>query len=384
MHAPQVTSPAYAGSDLRTGRERLVDSKPRHARLGDWVPEAASSAHERSVVAKKKPLWKKILLGIVLLVLALAVTAGAYGAWFFHQLDSELEQADKDAQPEGASVLAPYESGHPYYVLLLGSDSRKGTSVKKDQVADGVYSQRADVMMLVRVDAENRQLAMVSVPRDTRYVYPDGTVAKINDTYNSGAMATVQAVSELTGVPISYYAAVDFASFEAIIDALGGITVDVPADIKYRDALTGEMLYLEAGEQVLDGQHAQLFARARKEYGEDVRQSNNRQMIEAMIKAVFNRPVTDIPETVLGAASYLSTNMRSSDLIDTGLSFAFGSGELTFYSCTGPTDGDFDSAYGGTWYCYDNPEGWAKLMAVVDAGEDPSGIDVDNTAIIHS
>lgn len=107
-------------------------------------------------------------------------------------------------------------------------------------------------------------------------------------------------------------------------------------------------------------------------------------MIEAMIKAVFNRPVTDIPETVLGAASYLSTNMRSSDLIDTGLSFAFGSGELTFYSCTGPTDGDFDSAYGGTWYCYDNPEGWAKLMAVVDAGEDPSGIDVDNTAIIHS
>lgn len=330
--------------------------------------------------AKKKrmPLLGKVVCAILGVFLMGAFAMSAYSLSVANRLDDALSAG-------GDNVSLPASNlKDPFYVLLLGSDSREGTSIEKDKSADGFYSQRADVMMLVRVDTSNRQITMVSIPRDTRCYAIDGTASKINDSYGAGPIGSIEAVSDLTGVPISYYAAVDFASFEAIIDALGGIKVNVPADIQYKDALTGEMLYLKAGEQVLDGQHAQLFARARKEYGEDVRQSNNRQMIEAMIKAVFDRPVWEIPGTVLDAAGYVSTNVRSGDLIKMASAFALGSGDLTFYSCTGPKDGDFDSAYGGTWYCYDNPEGWAEIMEAVEAGEDPSKIDVDDTAIIHS
>lgn len=332
---------------------------------------------------KGRPLWVKALAGLCALLLAVVGVVVGCGVWFATQLDETLALSEEDAQAIEA-VAAPCKLDEPFYLLLLGSDSREGTVLKGYQNADGSYSQRADVMMLVYVDAPRHQITMVSIPRDTRYVYPEGTVAKINDAYNYGAASSVQAVATLTGTPISYYAAVDFANFEAIIDALGGITVHVPADIKYKDALTGEMLYLEEGTQKLDGQHAQLLARARKEYGEDVRQDNNRQMIEAMVKAVVDRPVKEIPDTIIEVASHVDTNFTAGDLLKLGLAFASGEGKLTFYSCTGPTDGDFDSAYGGTWYCYDNPVGWAKLISVVDAGLDPSGVEVNDTAIIHS
>ena len=55
---------------------------------------------------------------------------------------------------------------------------------------------------------------------------------------------------------------------------------------------------------------------------------------------------------------------------------------MTLYSCTGPSNGDFDEEQNGLWLCYENPEGWATLMAAVDAGEDPGELDVESTAII--
>ena len=56
-------------------------------------------------------------------------------------------------------------------------------------------------------------------------------------------------------------------------------------------------------------------------------------------------------------------------------------GGVTMYSATGPSDGDF-YAEGGEWFCYENPEGWAQVMALVDAGENPAGLDYSATQIV--
>ena len=55
---------------------------------------------------------------------------------------------------------------------------------------------------------------------------------------------------------------------------------------------------------------------------------------------------------------------------------------MTIYSCSGPSAGDINEAAGGIWLCYEDPEGWANLMEVVNTGADPSDVDVNSTAII--
>lgn len=299
-------------------------------------------------------------------------------------LDGALSMgSEQDASIE--SVLAPVEAGKPFYMLLLGSDSREGsgTSSREDESGD---SQRSDVMILARVDAANRQVTLVSIPRDTRYVLDDGSLVKINEAYNlGGAAASIKAVSAVTGTPINHYAEVHFSEFQELVDKLGGITVDVPIELSYKDALTGETVSLMPGTQTIDGQQAQIFARARHEYGESQeakRQSSIRQIISAIVEKVLQKPVTELPGTVLDLAESVGTDMHTADIVSLGLAFSGGSGDMEMYSCTGPSNGDFDEAQNGLWLCYENPEGWATLMAAVDAGQDPSGLDVESTAIV--
>ena len=88
--------------------------------------------------------------------------------------------------------------------------------------------------------------------------------------------------------------------------------------------------------------------------------------------------------TVLDLAGFVGTDLRTSDIVSLAMQFAGSKGKITFYSATGPSKGDITAESGGLWLCYENPEGWKTLMEVVDAGEDPSGLDVESTAIIPS
>lgn len=266
-------------------------------------------------------------------------------------------------------------------MLVLGSDSREGSGTSNYAPNTG-DNERSDVMILLRVDASQKQLTMVSIPRDTPYTFEDGKVDKINETYNRGGAAeTIEAVEELTGVDIAHFAEVRFSDLEGMVDALGGVTVDVDTPLSYKDALTGEWVEIPEGEQVLTGQQAQIFARARHEYESDQdmhRQQNVRQLATAMLHSVLEKPIFKIPFTVLNLAEYIGTDLKASDFLYLARSFA--GSELTLYSCTGPNAGDINPDADDMWLCYENPEGWAELMGAVDKGEDPSGIDVNASA----
>ncbi|MFR3092215.1 MAG: transcriptional regulator, partial [Eggerthella lenta] len=102
----------------------------------------------------------------------------------------------------------------------------------------------------------------------------------------------------------------------------------------------------------------------------------------AIVEKVLEKPLAELPGTVLDLAESVGTDMNTSDILSLALDFSGGSGEMTVYSCTGPSNGDFMEQHNGLWFCYENPEGWANLMAAVDAGEDPGELDVESTAII--
>ena len=324
----------------------------------------------------------KHIAGVIAAVLLCFVLAGVgYGLWFSNALNNAFSTGE-----EGMSdVLTPANDGEPFYMLVLGSDSREGSGTSS-KAAESGDNQRSDVMILLRVDAANKKVTMVSIPRDTPYRTSDGSLVKINEAYNiGGAAESVKAVSQLTGVGISHYAEVHFSELESIVDKLGGVEVNVDIQLSYTDALTGEKVTLQPGKQTLNGQQAQLFARARHEYQTDQdkhRQDNVRQLALAIVNKVLEKPLYEMPQALLDVAGFVGTDMRTGDILSLATAFAGGSGSMTVYSASGPSSGAINEESGGLWLCYENPEGWSKLMKVVDAGEDPSGLDLESTAII--
>lgn len=377
--------PRHAAAISENGRAQGV-SGLKHPRPRKPIPRHTAQELYPAYVKKRtrNRMIKNFLLGTLAVFMTVVFVVGGYALWFSAALDNALSMSPEVDESVNA-VLTVDEVGKPFYMLLIGSDSREGSGTSKNPAMQG-DNQRSDVMILVRVDASKKQITMVSIPRDTPYELDDGSMVKINEAYNvGGAAASIGAVSKLTGVPISHYAEVHFSEFQELINKLGGIVVDVPIRVSYKDALTGEKVTIEPGVQTLDGQQAQIFARARHEYGDNQeakRQSNIRQILMAIIDRVLEKPVTELPGTVLDLASSVGTDFHTSDLVSLALSFASGPGSMQIYSCTGPSEGAYREEYGGLWLCYENPEGWTRLMEVVDSGKDPNGLDVEETAII--
>ena len=160
-------------------------------------------------------------------------------------------------------------------------------------------------MILARVDASNREVTPGQHP--ARHPLHVGRRQRGGEnqrrTYNlGGAAASIKAVSSVTGTPINHYAEVHFSEFQELVDKVGGITVDVPVEISYKDALTGEAVSLQPGVQTLNGQQAQIFARARHEYGDNQRRrsakSNIRQILTAIVEKVLQKPAMELPGAI--------------------------------------------------------------------------------------
>ncbi len=336
-------------------------------------PAAAYAASNYGVAkdkkhGKKSKLKKFLPLIIILAVVAaLAIAAAVYA----NELDAKLGFEDASNAEGVQSALTPAQDNQPFYVLLLGSDSRKySESSDKKGVSKG--KNYSDVMMLCRVDAANKKITLVSIPRDTRWYDPQRKkIRKINSAFNDGPARSIEAVEQLTGVKISHYAQINMDGFEGLVDAVGGITVNVPQTIGYKDMLTKEYIQIEKGTQTLNGQQAQIFARARHEYKdqEATRQSNNRQIVEALVTSIRNQPWYNMPNVGLAIASCLDTDLKSPEIIPLAMNFL--QGDIAIYNGTGPTEGDIYQD-DKLWYCYTNTVGWKKLMKTVEAGKDPS------------
>ena len=318
---------------------------------------------------KRRGCLGRLFGSLLRLVLVLAIVAAVPLGFFCVKLDQALALTDAERSAI-ESELTPAGIGKPYYTLILGSDSREGTTSD--------YSERSDVIMLLRVDPWGDQVTIVSVPRDTPYRMSDGSLVKINETYNrEGPAGIIRAVSEVTGAPISHYAEIGFSDLGSIVDEIGGVTVDVDRELGVNDALTGEWVTVSPGTQTLDGQQAQAYARARHEYVYDqdaYRQRNDRNLLVAIAEEIMGGDPLSIPGEIIDVAGYVTTDVKSCNLLGSAIPMFLHPGKTTVYSCSGPIAGDINYESGGLWLCYEDPEGWANLMSVVDAGEDPSSV----------
>ena len=142
-------------------------------------------------------------------------------------------------------------------VLVLGVDDVPGSVP------------RSDVLMLVSFEPETGQVGIISIPRDTRVYVPGRGYDRINAALAYGGPALAKrTVADFLGVDVDYYVKVDFAAFESFVDALGGVEMDIPFNMRYDDYAGGVHINLPAGRHRLNGQQALQYVRYRGGLGD--------------------------------------------------------------------------------------------------------------------
>ena len=301
------------------------------------------------------------------LALALALCLGVFGlsGCFCSKQETTQEEPTSNVSDSKPEVVVPTE---PFYVLVVGDDSRTGT-------IEAEKENQSDTVMLVRVDPTTYHITIVSIPRDTT-TNINGTDTKFDQAYQYyGIEGTVQAAEDLTGVKISYYLDMGFVGFVDFVNDIDGVDVTVPMTISLTDIITGKKITVEEGDQHLNGNEALVYARVRKAYGDDmeaIRQTQDRQVLQKLITKVSQMPADQASAVVPVFVSALTnTNMDSEVLAKLVENFCDNSGSITFDSTSGPYQG---SIVNDIWLIPRDEEAWAELMAVVDAGGDPATV----------
>ena len=246
---------------------------------------------------KKKKSKVRIVLKVILIIILVAILA--YGAWFaFNYFRHKAEDANYDPLSATALGIDPekLKTIGRINVLVLGESG----------VGDGY--KLTDSIMLVSYNPQTQQASILSIPRDTYVGKRDKNSAsaqylmsyKMNSMYRNGENIeeTVERVSDLTGVDIDNYILVDTDAIIQIVDAIGGVTFNVPIDMDYDDPTQDLHIHLTAGEQLIDGPKAEQLLRFRhnndyttypEEYGDNDlgRMRTQREFVKETLKQLI-------------------------------------------------------------------------------------------------
>lgn len=198
-------------------------------------------------------------------------------------------------------------------LLVLGVDDRAAAP-----------GSRSDTMMLAFLDMNEPSVKLLSIPRDTRVNIPGYGYEKFTHAHAyGGADLVMETVNDFLGTDVEYYVEVDFEGFKDVVDALGGIELEVPSRMYYPD----EGIDLYPGVQTLDGDKALQFVRYRSDGGDLVRIARQQQFLKELAKKALNTKnlwtatklvsaandmtVTDLSVTQL---LYIATSMMDLDV----------------------------------------------------------------------
>jgi LCP family protein required for cell wall assembly len=206
-----------------------------------------------------KDFWKIFLP--VLLVATLLLVALGFGA---RELGGIRLFSGTDDLMEDLNIIVDPDS--PFYEEFRDAK-------RMNLLMVGINQGLTDVIMVASLDLENKRVDLISVPRDTHYPRKGKSLGgqKINAVHrDEGIPGLATAVSDvLLGMPINYYAVVDYEGIKTMVDAVGGVPIDVEFYMHYEDprATPPLVIDIEEGFQVLDGEKAVQYIRFRKGSG---------------------------------------------------------------------------------------------------------------------
>jgi polyisoprenyl-teichoic acid--peptidoglycan teichoic acid transferase len=216
----------------------------------------------------RPPRRRRIVLWTGLALVGLVLLTVVWGVLGYLSFSNGVEQANERLPRRAAAALARNEGSllsDPATILVIGTDGGKAPG-RGD-------AQRSDSLLLLRTDPGTHRLSYLSIPRDLRVEIPGYGTSKINAANQVGGPAlTIRTVRALTGLPVHHVVVVDFDGFRELIDALGGIEVNVPKpilsnafDCPYKPARCRdwEGWRFAKGIQHMDGRRALVYSRIR-------------------------------------------------------------------------------------------------------------------------
>ncbi len=202
-----------------------------------------------------------------------------------------ISDAQTPLQVVGVPTPEPWDGASRVSVLVMGLDYRDW--------AAGEGAPRTDTMILLTIDPLARTAGILSIPRDLWVNIPGFEYGRINVAYSLGKAfdypsggpgLAMETVEELLGVPIDYYAQVDFSAFVRFIDEIGGVKVDIQEKITIDPLGDNNTKTLKPGVQTLPGELALAYARARKTEGADFDRAQRQQQVILAIRQRMLRP----------------------------------------------------------------------------------------------
>ena len=238
----------------------------------------------------------------ILILVVVFILSGMVGAFFANALVDNKPDYNEDDK-KGMLVAKDKAT-----VMIMGVDER----------ADDVG--RSDTLMIATLDSDKNQAALLSVPRDTRVKIKGHGFDKINAAYAyGGRKLTQETIESLLNTHIDHYIKINIHGFTKIIDALGGIDIDVEKRMYYEDPWDddgGLYIDLQPGMQHMDGKTAITYVRYRDEEGDIGRIKRQQNFMKAVMdKLVSPTIIPKLPAIVSAVSDSVETDMSVSEIL---------------------------------------------------------------------
>ena len=291
-----------------------------------------SAETDDAETSPKSRRGRKIAIGVLSGAFVLLIGAVAAAALYLNSLSGAYEDAvnvideantfpEDEDRPE-RSTREDEDSGEEVEdeqlnILLIGSDSGGGSG-ESENVPWLPNSGRADTMMWMHIPHERDSIQLMSIMRDTWVPIPGHGEAKINSSLSlgEGSSLAVQTVEDLVGVPIDHVATVDMTGFQSLVEAMDGVSVDVPTSFTSRDGYE-----FNTGTQHMDSTMAMSFVRERRAFsdGDYTRVANQQAFVAGVLNQVLTPSTLRNPARVHGMVSDFAPHMAvDSELADGG------------------------------------------------------------------
>ncbi len=245
------------------------------------------------------------IAGIVFLALVIVLASALF--FFLRSINP-----DEGTMVEEFPEVEPPKKDERVNVLILGADL--------GDPLDSRAPSRTDTMMLASFEPEEKKVDLISLPRDTRVNIKGKGLDKLGHAHAYGGTAlAMDTVSKFLDIDVHYYLKIDYAGFRKFIDNLGGVRVNVPFDMNYRDPFDNPPLHinLKKGWQTLNGEKALQYVRNREGYpNADIGRIQAQQaLIDAVIDKVLSAgTILRLPVLADTLSSHLSTNMTPGEM----------------------------------------------------------------------
>lgn len=310
-------------------------------------------SHWHGAAAHPRRRRSALFIALIAFLSVLAVAGGAIvggGLLYAGSVASTFSSTVKhipNAFPPAATRPVAVSTG-AMNILLIGSDSRGDPTTIG---ATGTSDQRSDTLMLVHIDADRRNVYVMSIMRDLWVPIPGNGTAKINAALAwGGTPLVVQTVEQLLGTPIDHVAIIDFQGLAGMTDALGGVDVDSP--VGFTTVLKPHYTFVK-GINHLDGAQALAFARERYAFptADYQRVADQQALIKAIVSKVLSRSTLADPAAmtafVAAMGRYLSVDEKFDLPTIIGLAASMRlDGASSIHTFTMPTGGTGTSADG--------------------------------------